>query len=148
MRGNPAGYVPYVEAYIEDQKTNGEFGNSIATARELIAELRQTPRLSILEPSECVYRAAKKHGQQQQKNGSIEHQGNDGSWPWDRVLRECKGFEDGNENLVGGFTDVRKSVIINYVTNAWLAREQLAFPDMPVKGLKPDRVVPSTGSEY
>ena len=43
---------------------------------------------------------------------------------------------------------VRKSVIINYVTNAWLAREQLAFPDRPVKGLKPDRVVPSTGSEY
>src|SRR5262245_38786632 len=27
---------------------------------------------------------------------------------------------------------VRKSVIINYVTNAWLAREQLAFPDTPI----------------
>jgi hypothetical protein len=27
---------------------------------------------------------------------------------------------------------VRKSVIINYVTNAWIAREQLAFPDTPV----------------
>lgn len=112
MRGNPQGYIPYVEAYIEDQKKNGEFGNSIATARELIAELRNTPRLSILQPSECVYRAAKKHGQQQAKTGSIEHQGTDGSWPWDRVLRECPGYEDGNENLVGGYTDVRKSVII------------------------------------
>jgi len=28
---------------------------------------------------------------------------------------------------------VRKSVIINYVTNEWKAREQLAFPDRPVK---------------
>jgi hypothetical protein len=28
---------------------------------------------------------------------------------------------------------VRKSVIINYVTNEWLAREQLAFPDRPVR---------------
>jgi hypothetical protein len=27
---------------------------------------------------------------------------------------------------------VRKSVIINYVTNEWRAREQLAFPDQPV----------------
>jgi len=28
---------------------------------------------------------------------------------------------------------VRKSVIINYVTNDWRAREQLAFPDQPIK---------------
>lgn len=28
---------------------------------------------------------------------------------------------------------VRKSVIINYVTNDWRAREQLAFPEAPVK---------------
>ena len=27
---------------------------------------------------------------------------------------------------------VRKSVIINYVTSAWIAREQLAFPDQPI----------------
>jgi hypothetical protein len=29
---------------------------------------------------------------------------------------------------------VRKSVIINYVTNEWKAREQLAFPDKPIAG--------------
>ena len=29
---------------------------------------------------------------------------------------------------------VRKSIIINYVTNEWRAREQLAFPDMPIGG--------------
>jgi hypothetical protein len=28
---------------------------------------------------------------------------------------------------------VRKSIIINYVTNEWRAREQLAFPDEPIK---------------
>jgi hypothetical protein len=27
---------------------------------------------------------------------------------------------------------VRKSLIVNYVTDAWIAREQLAFPDTPV----------------
>lgn len=29
---------------------------------------------------------------------------------------------------------VRKSVIINYVTNEWRAREQLAFPEQPIAG--------------
>ena len=27
---------------------------------------------------------------------------------------------------------VRKSIIINYVTNEWRAKEQLAFPDNPI----------------
>jgi hypothetical protein len=29
-------------------------------------------------------------------------------------------------------TGVRKSVIVNYVTNEWRAREQLAFPMQPI----------------
>lgn len=29
---------------------------------------------------------------------------------------------------------VRKSLIVNYVTEAWMAREQLAYPDTPVVG--------------
>ncbi len=29
---------------------------------------------------------------------------------------------------------VRKSIIINYVTNEWRAREQLSFPDAPIRG--------------
>jgi hypothetical protein len=32
---------------------------------------------------------------------------------------------------------VRKSVIINYVTEAWRAREQLAFPGEPIRHLAP-----------
>jgi hypothetical protein len=31
------------------------------------------------------------------------------------------------------FAGVRKSVIVNYVTNEWRAREQLAYPDTPVR---------------
>ena len=45
-------------------------------------------------------------------------------------------FVPGN-NTYHGFeprqiNGVRKSVIINYVTNEWKAREQLAFPDRPI----------------
>jgi hypothetical protein len=32
---------------------------------------------------------------------------------------------------------VRKSLVINYVTNDWQAREQLAFPEQPVMALEP-----------
>lgn len=32
---------------------------------------------------------------------------------------------------------VRKSLVINYVTNEWRAREQLAFPEQPVLALEP-----------
>ena len=31
---------------------------------------------------------------------------------------------------------VRKSLILNYVTDEWRAREQLAFPDRPVRGAR------------
>lgn len=34
---------------------------------------------------------------------------------------------------------VRKSVIMNYVTDAWLARDQLAFPTTPVAPMRPPR---------
>lgn len=43
---------------------------------------------------------------------------------------------------------VRKSVIINYVTNDWRAREQLAYPETPVVGQKADKSKSSTGAEY
>jgi LysM repeat protein len=112
VRSNPAGYIPYIEQYIEYLKTNGNMGNSIATAKELIDELKRTPSLSVLQTLPCLYTAAKKHGDDQRKKGDTDHQGSDGSWPWDRVLRECKDLKDGNENLVGGPSDIRRAVIL------------------------------------
>ncbi len=32
---------------------------------------------------------------------------------------------------------VRKSLVINYVTNEWRAREQLSYPEQPVRALEP-----------
>jgi hypothetical protein len=39
------------------------------------------------------------------------------------------------------FDGVRKSVIINYVTSEWRAREQLAYPDTPVRAASKARTV-------
>lgn len=112
LRSNPNGYIPYVQEYISELQKNGSFGNSIETARELILELQQTPALSILEPKQCVFTAAQKHGMDEKSRGSTGHMGSDNSWPWDRVLRECPSLSDGNENLVGGPDNIRRSVML------------------------------------
>jgi LysM repeat protein len=111
VRNNPVAYIPFIEDYIKDLQKNGD-NNAVQTAYELIAELRKTPRLSTLQPLQCLYIAARKHGNDQRKRGATDHQGSDGSWPWDRVLRECSDLKDGNENLVGGPANVRRAVIL------------------------------------
>lgn len=112
MRSNPAGYIPYIEQYKRDIQSGKSFGSSLAVCDELIAELRVTPPLSILQPALCIYEAAKKHGLDQKARGSTGHDGSDGSWPWERVKRACSQMTDGNENLVGGPADVREAVIL------------------------------------
>lgn len=111
VRSNPAGYIPYIEEY-KAKIQRGEGFGSLAVADELIAELRNTPPRSVLQPLECLYRAARQHGEDQRPTGSVDHIGTDGSWPWDRVLRACPKLTDGNENLVGGPASVRDAVII------------------------------------
>lgn len=112
MRSNPSGYVRYVEAYVADQKANNGWPIDQSVVNELIRDLRKSPVLSNLQPLSCVYNAAQKHGEDLRKIGSVEHQGSDGSWPWDRVLASCPSLKDGNENLVGGPESVREAVII------------------------------------
>ncbi|HFA51135.1 MAG TPA: LysM peptidoglycan-binding domain-containing protein [Bacteroidetes bacterium] len=111
VRSNPAGYVKYVEAYKKDVAAGKAFG-SVATCDELIAELKRTPPLSVLQPTECIYNAAKNHGEDQRPTGETDHVGTDGSYPWDRVRKACPNMTDGNENLVGGPSSVRKSVLL------------------------------------
>lgn len=112
VRSNPAGYIPYVQAYIDKSLKNGVSGSPISTAYELIDELKTLSPMSILQPTECIYRAAKVHGDQQKPTGDVNHEGTDGSWPWDRVLRECPQMQDGNENIVGGPSDIREAVML------------------------------------
>ena len=118
LRSNPAGYIKYIEAY-KKQKNDASISNDIAG---LIAELRKTPALTILQPSQCVYNAAYNHGQDVKKMGKSGHKGSDGSWPWDRVKRACTSFQDGNENLVGGPPTVRESVIILLIDRGTASR--------------------------
>jgi uncharacterized protein YkwD len=112
LRANPPAYIKYVNEYVADQKANNGFPVDQAVVDELNDELRKLGPLSQLQAKECVYIAAKKHGQDIIKMGRTDHIGSDGKWPWDRVRRECPDLQDGNENLVGGPDNVRESVVI------------------------------------
>ena len=111
VRFDPRAYVRIAEAYLEDSRNGRAFG-SVEACQELINELKGMNPLPTLEPSECLYAVAKKHAEDQRPTGSIDHLGRDGSYPWDRVRRECKDMSDGNENIVGGPADVRNSVLL------------------------------------
>ena len=111
VRSNPSAYVKYVEAYKNKIAAGKAFG-TIETCNELISELRRLSPLSRLKPAECLYNAAKKHGLDQKPTGSTDHVGTDGSYPWDRVRKECSFMTDGNENLVAGPESVRDAVIL------------------------------------
>jgi LysM repeat protein len=112
IRRNPAGYIVQVEQYIKTLEKQGNNQSAISAARELITELFGTPVLTTLQPMECIYSAGKKYGIEQRKRGAAEHQGLDGSMPWDRIMKACPSLKDGNENLVGGPADIRESVML------------------------------------
>lgn len=122
MRSNPSGYIPYIEGFIADMKENGEFGTAISTAKELIGILKKTKPMGKLTPLPCLYEVAQKHAEDQKPTGDINHQGSDGAWPWDRILKGCTDLVDGNENIVAGPSSVRQSVIILLVDDGIKSR--------------------------
>ena len=111
VRTLPKTYIPHVEAYIKDLTEKGDT-RAVETARELIGVLNSMTPCGALATSECVFTAAKKHAIDQKPKGDIDHQGKDGSFPWDRIPKECPMMTDGGECLVGGGKTVRRSVLM------------------------------------
>lgn len=112
LRSNPGAYTQYVRDYLAKSKTGKGFPTDETIVNELISELNSLSPLSRLEPTECIYNAARKHGIDQLSRGKTGHVGTDGSYPWDRVIKECPALREGGENLIGGPSDVRDAVIM------------------------------------
>ncbi|MEM1320592.1 MAG: CAP domain-containing protein [Bacteroidota bacterium] len=115
VRSNPRDYVRYVRQYMNDFRNAGwgaaETREEITSAEELIKELQRRLPLSQLKPDAQLHNVARNHGEDIRRMGVLKHKGSDGSNPWDRVQRNTN-LSDGNENLVGGGTSVRESVIM------------------------------------
>lgn len=112
-RAYPKVYAQVVrhELHLEAQAEGGLDHDDHVAAMELIAELEAMEPVSILQPMQCVYQAAKAHGIDCERRGFIDHTGSDGSDPWDRILGQCTELDHGNENLVGGHDTPRRSLI-------------------------------------
>ncbi len=113
-RAYPKVYAKIISKYLANE-SNSAFGLNNDTYNagiELIKELNELAPLSILQPSECVYNAAKKHGLDSQKRGFFDHQGSDGSMPWDRILKECKEYKTGSENGAGNVSESPRPAVI------------------------------------
>lgn len=108
LRSNPVAYIPYVQKYAKESMLKPSPG----VVAELIAELKNTNPMSLLVPSECLYTAARNHAESERSKGDIDHRGKDGLMPWDRAKNACPNMADGNENIVGGPSSVRNSVIV------------------------------------
>lgn len=116
LRSNPAGYIQYVEQYrreLQRYDIKSSAGSPYPTIDELIAELKRTPALPLLEPTPCLYDVAKKHGKYQQSIETLTHDGPGFIQPFERIIESCKeiGMILGNENLVTGVPSIRGSVI-------------------------------------
>jgi len=115
VRAYPKIYAKVISKYLSDE-SKSPFGlkkDTYDAGIELIKELNELPSMSILEPSNCVYLAAKLHGIDCQKRGFFSHTGSDKSNPWERILKQCTSYKTGNENYTAvNNLNVRVPVII------------------------------------
>lgn len=76
--------------------TNEEDVKALQTLYDTLLKMKP---LSILQPDEGIYKACIKHAKDQAPTNRLNHQGRDGSWPYERVIKFSPKMEDGNENL-------------------------------------------------
>ncbi len=82
--------------------------------------LLQLKPLQLLQPDRGIYTACKKHAADQVPTGTINHQGTNGSWPWERIKADSPGMADGNENLACG-TSVARAVVLQLLIDAGIS---------------------------
>lgn len=88
---------------------NEEYVKALQTLYDTLMKLKP---LSILLPDAGIYKACIKHAKDQGPKNSLDHQGRDGSWPYERVKKFSHQMADGNENLAfNGNAPVRVIVL-------------------------------------
>ncbi len=109
VRTNPAAYLPLLERSIlaatDDDPTRR------TAMEELRTVLRQTKPMEPLSPVQCLYLCGRKHLEDQSGTPALTHRGTDGSWPWERIRRDCPDLTDGNEIILPGGHGVRTAVL-------------------------------------
>jgi uncharacterized protein YkwD len=120
VRAYPKVYAQIVASHLEAESKSIfglDFDEKLA-GEELIEELNQMKPVQILQPAECIYKAAKVHGTDCEKRGYFAHTGSDGSAPWDRITKHCPNFATGNENGAGNSDPSPRTAVISLLIDA------------------------------
>jgi uncharacterized protein YkwD len=122
VRYYPQIYADIVGKHVanESEVWDGIDKEDMLATTELISELKAATPRSILQPKECLYRAAEKHGKDCQKRGFSDHKGSDASMPWDRIASFC-GAVKGNENIVGSSGKNARADVINLLIDSGIS---------------------------
>jgi uncharacterized protein YkwD len=112
VRQYPQVYASIVAKHLADESNSwsGLSKEEYEAGVELMEELKVMTPSQLLYPKQCVYEAAKKHGEDCKKRGFTNHTGSDGSSPFSRISSFCRNLS-GNENIVGGCKNARTLVI-------------------------------------
>ncbi len=89
------------------------YEEEVAAIKSLIQDLRNIQPMSVLQPDEGIYKAAKKHGKDQDRhNWKLGHYGSDHSTPMERIVRFAPNMVTGNENIAGRFPEASPREIV------------------------------------
>jgi len=96
-----------------DTHAYNRYEEEIIALKSLINDLENLRPLSILQPDAGIYKAAKKHGKDQDKhNWELGHYGSDNSTPMERIVRFAPDMKTGNENIAGRFPEATAREIV------------------------------------
>ena len=89
------------------------YEEEVKAIRSLIHDLKNLQPLSVLQPDHGLYKAAEKHGHDQDlHNWTLGHYGSDHSSPMERIARFAPDMITGNENIAGRYPEATPREII------------------------------------
>jgi len=96
-----------------DTQAYYRYEEEVAAIRSLIIDLENLQPISILQPDEGIYKAAKKHGKDQDRHEwKLGHYGSDHSTPMERIVRYAPNMKTGNENIAGRYPEASPREIV------------------------------------
>lgn len=102
-----------LSVYKVDTHAYYRYEEEIAAIKSLLKDLENSQSLSILQPDEGIYKAAKKHGRDQDRHDwKLGHYGSDHSTPMERIVRFAPNMKTGNENIAGRYPEASPREIV------------------------------------
>lgn len=96
-----------------DTLAYNRYEEEVIAIKSLINDLENMHPLSVLQPDEGIFKAAKRHGKDQDlHNWKLGHYGSDHSTPMERIVKYAPKMKTGNENIAGRFPEATPREIV------------------------------------